>query len=128
MATLSVLGGTTGARQDQEEDEGTERAPESAVGSPTPLSLGATGDGDSEADLTAVPSTQASVPGAYSVPSRSDEGLRDELSPESPVSAERVAVLPQLCLSGAERLAALLGPGQPAITESLLGTQRAGEA
>ncbi|KAL8427422.1 hypothetical protein ACSSS7_007737 [Eimeria intestinalis] len=51
--------------------------------------------------------------------------LRDEVPPEGPVSAERVAALFRRWLSGAECLAALLTPGQEAIREFLLGVQRA---
>ncbi|KAL8426980.1 hypothetical protein ACSSS7_007953 [Eimeria intestinalis] len=54
--------------------------------------------------------------------------LRGELSPEGLVSAERVADLFRLWLSGAERLAALLDPGQAVLREFLLGVQRTGRA
>ncbi|KAL8437270.1 hypothetical protein ACSSS7_001033 [Eimeria intestinalis] len=170
MATLFLLGGTTEARQEQEEEEGTDGAPEATVGSPTPLSLGGTAEGDSEGDLTPLPSAQTSSRAASSVPSRSArttgtrqppppvpsstggptadsfselifgwemmslrswwvvDKLRDELSPEGRVSAERVADLFRLWLSATEGLAALLGPGQAALRESLLGVQRAGRA
>ncbi|KAL8436888.1 hypothetical protein ACSSS7_001390 [Eimeria intestinalis] len=67
MATFSILGGTTGARQDQEKEEGTDGAPEPTMGSPRPLSLGDTGDVDSEGDLTPLPSAQTSVRAASSV-------------------------------------------------------------
>ncbi|KAL8429651.1 hypothetical protein ACSSS7_006456 [Eimeria intestinalis] len=56
MASLSILGGTTGTRQDPGEGEDTERAPEPAVGSPTPLSLGGTGEGDSGRHMAPPPS------------------------------------------------------------------------
>ncbi|KAL8432390.1 hypothetical protein ACSSS7_004657 [Eimeria intestinalis] len=71
MATVSILGGTSGARRDPEEEEGTDQAPEPTGGSPTPLSPGGTGDGDSEEDLRPLPFAQPSVPAASSVPSRS---------------------------------------------------------
>ncbi|KAL8434916.1 hypothetical protein ACSSS7_002803 [Eimeria intestinalis] len=58
-------------RQNQGEEEGTDGAPEATVGSPTHLSLGGTGDGDSEGDLIPLPSAQPPVPAASSVPSRS---------------------------------------------------------
>ncbi|KAL8437074.1 hypothetical protein ACSSS7_001215 [Eimeria intestinalis] len=48
MATLLTPDGTTEGRQDPEEEEKSDGAPEPTTGSPTPLSLGATGDGDSE--------------------------------------------------------------------------------
>ncbi|KAL8428109.1 hypothetical protein ACSSS7_007390 [Eimeria intestinalis] len=91
MATLSILGATTGARQDQQEEDGTDEAPEPTAASPTPLSLGGTGE-------------------------------------EGPVSAKRVADLFRFRLSGTESLAALLGTGQAALREFLLGVQRTGRA
>ncbi|KAL8438210.1 hypothetical protein ACSSS7_000359 [Eimeria intestinalis] len=72
MASLLILGGTTGARQEQEEEEDTEGAREPTVGSPGPLRLGGTGDGDSEGHLTRLPSARPSVPAASSVTARQD--------------------------------------------------------
>ncbi|KAL8428309.1 hypothetical protein ACSSS7_007304 [Eimeria intestinalis] len=51
-----------------------------------------------------------------------------ELSPKGPVSAERVADLFRLWLSGTERLAALLGPGQAALREFPPKVQRTARA
>ncbi|KAL8429796.1 hypothetical protein ACSSS7_006336 [Eimeria intestinalis] len=71
MATLSILGGAAGARQDPEKKEDTDGASELTVGSPTPLSQGGTGDGDSEGGLMPLPSARTSVPAASCAPSRS---------------------------------------------------------
>ncbi|KAL8434219.1 hypothetical protein ACSSS7_003291 [Eimeria intestinalis] len=77
----------------------TDEAPEPTVGSPTPLSLGGTGHQMRRDGLTSgTPATLAGVA----------DRLREELSPKGPVSAERVADLFRLWLSGTEGLAALL--------------------
>ncbi|KAL8432776.1 hypothetical protein ACSSS7_004365 [Eimeria intestinalis] len=54
--------------------------------------------------------------------------LRADLLPEGPVSSDQVADLFRLWLSGTERLAALLVPGQASLREFLEGVQRAGRA
>ncbi|KAL8429255.1 hypothetical protein ACSSS7_006691 [Eimeria intestinalis] len=57
--------------------------------------------------------------------------LRAELSPKGPASAGGVADLFRLWLSGTERLATVLGPGQAALgelREFLLGVERVGQA
>ncbi|KAL8428106.1 hypothetical protein ACSSS7_007387 [Eimeria intestinalis] len=89
---------------------GHRQATEPTVGSPTPLSLGGTDDGHSEGRMTPLPSDR----------------LRVELSPEGPVSEKGVADLFRVWLSGTERLAALLGPGQAASREFLTGGKRTG--
>ncbi|KAL8431880.1 hypothetical protein ACSSS7_004961 [Eimeria intestinalis] len=85
MDTLSILGGTTGPRQDQEEEEGADGAPELTVGSPTPLSRGGTGGGDGQGGLTPLPSAKTSVSAASSVPSRS-AGTTATRLPPPPIS------------------------------------------
>ncbi|KAL8435021.1 hypothetical protein ACSSS7_002779 [Eimeria intestinalis] len=130
MATLSILGATTGARQDQEEKEGTDGEPEPTVGSPTPLSLGGTGDGNSERDPTPLPCAQTSVPAASSVPSRSARTTATR-PPPPPVPSPTWSGWLTPFGSGCWTLSAsppYWAPGQAASKEFLLGVQRTGRA
>ncbi|KAL8429154.1 hypothetical protein ACSSS7_006758 [Eimeria intestinalis] len=117
MATLLIMGGTTGARQEQEEEDGTDGALEptathtafekrvSELKWMESLSLRAAAEQMGGDCLTS--GTPAGFAGVA-------DRLGDELSLEGPVSAERVAGLFRLWLSSAERLAAPLCPGQAA--------------
>ncbi|KAL8429256.1 hypothetical protein ACSSS7_006692 [Eimeria intestinalis] len=98
-----------GAARSEEQEE-TDGEPEPTVGSPRPLSLGGTGDDDSEGDLTPLPSAWPAVPSASSAPSRSDRAAATR-QPPPPVpfhGRARPQIVSPDCLSPGRRC--LCGP------------------